>query len=114
MGGSIGLDRLLAALEELKKVPNPKTMMVFIAIATQDATGAAHQLAANLRSHGIRTDVGLTTGKIGNQFKHADRLGAQWVIVLGTDEITNKTFTLKNMQSGEETKGHPLHEAPSL
>lgn len=111
VGGSIGLDRLLAGLEELGKVKTNQNDMVFIAIATPDALMAANLLAGALRSAGIACDMGLTTGKLGNQFKHADRLKCPFVMTLGSDEIATQTFSLKQMGSGEETKGLPLTNA---
>lgn len=108
VGGSIGLDRLLAGLEELSKIGNAEHQMVFIAIATPDAVAEANLLAGNLRGAGIACDMGLTTGKLGNQFKHADRLKCPFVITLGSEEIATRTYSLKNMKSGEETKKLPL------
>jgi histidyl-tRNA synthetase len=108
VGGSIGLDRLMSGLEEINRLPQPKTKMLFIAIATDDALGLANTLAANLRHEGIACDIGLTTGKVGNQFKHADRLGCPFVITIGTEELLHATYNVKNMKSGGETKSLPL------
>lgn len=105
VGGSIGLDRLLAGLEEMGKITKHRGDMVFIAIATDDAVTSALELANTLRSYGIGCDIGLTTGKVGNQFKHADRLGYQRVITLGSEEVRAGTYNLKNMMTGEEQRG---------
>jgi len=107
VGGSIGLDRLLAGLEELGRIPKVGGETVFIAIATEDAVASALDLAQTLRSSGIACDIGLTAGKVGNQFKHADRLGYRNVVTLGTAEVQGGTYNLKNMQTGEERKGLP-------
>ena len=108
MGGSIGLDRLLAGLEELGKLGGMKSKMVFIAVATDDALATALMLAGQLRASDIPCDIGLTTGKVGNQFKHADRLGCPVVITLGTSEIQSKTYNLKVMATGHESRGLPI------
>lgn len=107
VGGSIGLDRLLAGLEEMGKSAKPQTETTFIAIATEDAVQSAFELANFLRNAGVACDIGLTTGKVGNQFKHADRLGYQNVVTLGSEEVRLGTFNLKNMRTGEERKGLP-------
>jgi histidyl-tRNA synthetase len=107
VGGSIGLDRLLAGMEELGKVASKKTDMVFIAVATDDALTPALMMAGELRDANIACDIGLTTGKVGNQFKHADRLGCPLVITLGTSEVQSATYNLKTMATGEESKGLP-------
>lgn len=110
VGGSIGLDRLLAGLEELGKIGAVKPEMVFIAIATEDALESAANLAGTLRSAGVACDLGLTPGKVGNQFKHADRLGCRLVVTLGTSEVQTNTYNLKNMKTGVEAKGLPRSE----
>ena len=60
-----------------------------------------------LRGAGLACDIGLTTGKVGNQFKHADRLGYERVLTLGSEEVRSGTYNLKNMKTGEERKGLP-------
>jgi histidyl-tRNA synthetase len=105
VGGSIGLDRLLAGLEEMGKITKPHGDMVFIAIATEDAVTSALELANILRAAGVGCDLGLTTGKVGNQFKHADRLGYRRVVTLGSEEVRGGTYNLKDMVTGEERRG---------
>ncbi len=107
VGGSIGLDRLLAGMEELGKVGIESTKMVFIAVATEDALTSALLMAGELRAANIACDIGLTTGKVGNQFKHADRLGCPMVLTLGTSEVESATYNLKIMATGAEAKGLP-------
>ena len=107
VGGSIGLDRLLAGLEEMGRLGGQKRDLVFIAIATEDALESAARLSGELRAAGISCDIGLTPGKVGNQFKHADRLGCKVVITLGTSEVQSHTYNFKNMATGEEEKNLP-------
>jgi histidyl-tRNA synthetase len=114
VGGSIGLDRLLAGLEEMGKLTKQVSCPVFIAIATDDAIVAATMLAGKIRDHGIACDLGLTTGKLGNQFKHADRLGCKYVITLGTTEVASRSANLKEMSSGHEWKAVPVTELMTI
>lgn len=101
VGGSLGLDRVLGALEELQ-VPFPReNPLVFVAIATEDAMPEAFALVQFLREKNLACEVGLVA-KIANQMKHADRLGARFAIVLGSDEIKNKKLKIKHMQDGSE------------
>ncbi len=41
---------------------------------------------------------------IKGQFKFADRVNAEYVAVIGDDEIKSHTITVKNMRTGEQTK----------
>lgn len=107
VGGSIGLDRLLAGMEELGKVSPATADMVFVAVATADAQGYACEIARLLRDAGLACDMGLTP-KLAQQFKHADRLGCPFVITVGTDEVSTRTYALKSMREGTEERGLPM------
>ena len=105
VGGSVGVDRLLAALEELGQIQTQRQGGVFVAIATEAARGYGFQLAARLRKAGICTDIALKEGKLANQFKYADRKGYAYVITVGDEELNQRVFSLKEMATGIETKG---------
>jgi histidyl-tRNA synthetase len=104
VGGSVGLDRLLAALEELNQLSDVRSAEVFVAVATADAQAYAFTIAQAVRGNGMACDIGLG-GKLSNQFKHADRLGARFVITVGTDEVVSRTANVKDMKLGTEKKG---------
>ncbi len=102
VGGSVGLDRLVAAMEELGKVQDKQGAgPVFVAVAGDDALAHAIALAGELRTAGIATDVGLVP-KLGNQFKHADRLGSPFVIVVGATEMQAGAYKVKKLADGSE------------
>jgi histidyl-tRNA synthetase len=107
VGGSIGLDRLVAALEEAGKVPAARaTAKVMVAVATDDSVDYAFALATTLRESGVPTDVGLGQ-KLGNQVKYADRMGYAYVLTVGTSERDAKTYALKEMKTGETKADQP-------
>ncbi len=107
VGGSIGLDRLLAALEETGKLNSETKRPVFVAVASDDGLEYACEIAATLRAAGVATDLGMVP-KLANQFKHADRLGSPFTVTVGGSEAASKTYALKNMTTGEEQKALPL------
>ncbi len=107
VGGSVGLDRLIAGMEELGKVKERQSREkkpVFVAIATDDAVAYGFALLAKLRDAGFSADVGMTP-KLGNQLKHADKLGSAHVVLVGTTERENGTYSVKTMADGTEKKG---------
>lgn len=114
VGGSIGLDRLAGAFEEMGLVKpfleKAAKRRVFVAVATADAVSYAFTIAETLRAAGVTTDIGLQIGKLGNQFKTADRAGFPWVITVGSDEVARRVYGLKNMATGQESKEQPLDE----
>ena len=107
VGGSIGLDRLLAGMEELGRVKSVKGDLILVAVASPDAEYYAFQLVEKLRRAGIATEIGLAP-KLGNQFKHADRLKCPFVVTVGGDERESRTYALKDMGSGTEERSLPL------
>jgi len=106
VGGSIGLDRLLSALEEMERLKSQLVKPVFVAVATADALGYAFELVGTLRAAGIPADIGMVP-KLGLQFKHADRLGAPLVVTVGGSEKEQRTFALKTMKDGSERRDLP-------
>jgi len=109
VGGSIGIDRLTAGLEELSRLWQAPAVQVFVVLATPDVRSYGLQLASRLRRAGFATDVALNdgVGKIASQFRHADRLGARLVVTVGTSELAAMTYALREMASGDERRDLP-------
>lgn len=112
VGGSVGLDRLIAGLEELGRLQTSNGALVFVAVASEDARAYAFQIADELRRAGMVVDVGLVP-KLSNQFKHADKLGASHVVTVGGDERGKRTYALKTLKTGQEQRDLPVGEIVS-
>lgn len=108
IGGSIGVDRLLAAIEQLGKIGTSERRGVFIAIASADCREYGFELLQHLRSKELLADIALKEGKLGNQFKYADKRSFAWVLTLGGDELAARTVSLKNLATGAEHRGVSL------
>lgn len=110
IGGSVGVDRLLAALEELSMLPEVNAPRVFVAVATADATAYAFRLVDLLRQEGVPADISVKDTKLANQFKLANKRRYPFVVTVGKDEIAANCCTLKDMTTGHETRGVKLEE----
>jgi histidyl-tRNA synthetase len=110
VGGSIGVDRLLAALEDMEAFEALPPVRVFVAIATEDAVSYAVGIASELRSAQISTDIATKLGKLGNQFKYADQAGATLVITVGTTEMQQERLRIKQLNTGTESADIPRNE----
>jgi histidyl-tRNA synthetase len=99
VGISIGATRLFYQLREAKLLP-PAQSTVKVLITQMDEAQLPDylELANHLRGAGIATEVVLESGKLGKQFKYADRAGIRFVVVLGTDEIAKGTVTVKDLR----------------
>jgi histidyl-tRNA synthetase len=101
IGGSLGLDRLLAAMEELKMINAVRTPAeVFVPLFDETQTGAYFRLAAILRSAGIAVEVYPEPKKLGKQLQYADRRGYRVALVLGSDEFAAGQCQIKDLASG--------------
>jgi len=99
-GFSLGLERILVVMTERGMFPaSLATAPADVMVATFDASGAgpAMRLADRLRGAGLRVMVYPDPDKIGRQIKYADGRGIPFVAILGDDEITAGTITVKNL-----------------
>jgi histidyl-tRNA synthetase len=110
VGGSIGLDRLVAALMANQENTDQRTDAVFIAVASSDAYAWGFQLAQHLRAEQIPCEIALKEQKLGHQFKYANRHGYPLVITVGGEEVQARTATVKVMDTGHEEKHIPWQQ----
>lgn len=105
LGFALGLDRILMAMNEMgADFGNDSKCEVYIASLGEAAQMKAFQLTEKMHSCGITADCDLCARGLKAQMKYADKIGAQYSIVLGDDEIANGEAVLKNMKTGEKKK----------
>lgn len=103
IGASLGLDRLLAAMEELGKVPKTATpASVLVTIFDADKIAEYARIGRALRGAGIATEVFPEPKGIAKQFKYADRKGFRLAVIAGSDEFAAGTWQVKDLQKGEQ------------
>ncbi len=108
IGASLGLDRLLAAMEELKLVPEkPAVAPVFLPYFSEARLADYFRLAAELRRSGLGVEFYPDAKKLGNQLKYADRRGFRFALVVGDTEWESRTAQVKDLSTGE-TRTVPL------
>jgi histidyl-tRNA synthetase len=113
-GFSIGVSRLLAALEYLGKVDlATETGPVVVTVFDQDRVADYQTMVAKLRHAGIRAELYLGSGKFGPQMKYADRRNSPCVVIQGSDEKARGEVTIKDLIVGAELakleKGREQH-----
>ena len=103
-GFSIGVSRLLAALQYLKKVETKAEFgPVVVTVFDRDRLADYQQMVARLRAEKIRAELYLGNPKnIGNQLKYADKRNAPCVIIQGGDEKARGEVTIKDLVIGAE------------
>ncbi len=101
IGASLGLDRLLAAMEELGLV-EPTSTTAPILIPFFDASRLADylRLATKLRQAGFGVEVYPEPRKLAQQLKYADRKGFRLAIIAGSRELEAGLCQLKDLKDG--------------
>lgn len=104
VGISFGLDRIYLVLEELDLFPetiSKSSQALFINFGTKEALYAM-QAITKLRSAGVKVELYPDSGRMGKQMGYADKRNIPFTILAGEAEMTENSYTLKDMQSGEQ------------
>jgi len=108
VGAAIGFSRIFWALLESGKIDvsrfaRPVTVAVLV-MGNQNLAYAM-RAAADLRAAGIATATYLDTEKkFKNQMEFADKIGAPFSVIVGTDEAAQNVVTLKDMKTGNQNQ----------
>ena len=100
IGFSIGEDRLVLIVEEAETAPR-SSLDLYIAPMGEPALRHCAVLAGHIRDGGISVEVG-TDRKLKRMLELANKLGAQYTLIVGDNEIASQSYTLKDMASGEQ------------
>ncbi|MFJ4169290.1 histidine--tRNA ligase [Paenarthrobacter sp. NPDC089714] len=111
VGLSIGVTRLVSRIlsQEFATASRSVPTAVLVALNHDDSWSAAQDVAAQLRSRGIATEVAAKAEKFGKQIKFADRRGIPFVWF--TDE--DGKHQVKDIRSGEQVDADPATWTPS-
>ena len=100
-GVSIGVDRLLAALEAKGRLDTTAVGPVVVTIMDRDQMAYYQGLVAELRNAGIRAEVYLGNPKnFGNQLKYADKRNSPVAVIVGGDEMAAGVVQIKDLILG--------------
>ncbi len=103
VGASLGLDRLLAAMETLELIDSAATpAAVLVTIMDSNRLGDYMRVARMLRLAGIATEVYADTKNFGKQMKYANRKGFRLALIAGDDEFASGQWQIKDLQNGEQ------------
>ncbi len=95
-GWAAGVERMLLATSELPTAP--ELVDLYVALAKRDGARTAFELAVDARRAGLQAQLELAGRSLKGQLKHADRIGARYVAIIGDNGVA----TLKDMASGEQ------------
>jgi histidyl-tRNA synthetase len=103
VGSSIGLDRLIAGLEQLGKLPAAGSYLdAEIFCTDENCSVEAQKIAEALRKNGVAVEVFPDAKKIGQQYAFAEKKGVPFGILLSKDDAAKGLFALKNLTTREQ------------
>lgn len=110
VGFAFGIERLLLILEQIGKLPiEDKQIDYYFIIQKSDYYNFAQKLGNQLRQSGKSVLVEILRRSFKSQMREANRLGANFAVIIGENEFTENKVTLKNLkESTQETL--PLDE----
>ncbi len=105
LGFGMGIERLML-LMEAQNIPFPadKPCNIYIASMGDKASFKAAEIVSQLRTEGVNAQFDVVGRSVKAQMKFANKLGAEYTMVLGDTEIDENKANLKNMQTGETTE----------
>lgn len=103
VGFAMGIERLIAILEEQRAKPLPAALDVYLVLVGEQAQARGLALAETLREHlpGLRLLTHCGGGSFKSQFKRADRSAAHYALILGDDELARGRIGLKPLRTDE-------------
>ena len=101
VGASLGLDRLLAAMQEIGALENtPIAADILIVYFDPERSDDYLQLARQLRLSGLRVEMYAEPKKIGQQLKYANRRGHRLAVIAGSEELEQSVCQIKDLHTG--------------
>ncbi|MBL6848054.1 MAG: histidine--tRNA ligase [Pelagibacterales bacterium] len=101
-GISIGVDRLVYAIEQFDKINANKKPLIIIANLISDEISTYLNIADQLRLEGYACEIFYGSNNLSKQLKYCDKRGASAVVIIGEDELKNNTISIKNLTVGKE------------
>ncbi len=102
-GISIGVDRLVAVMEEKKMFSLPKTSCkVFVVSVNEKVKAGVLNIVNTLRKIGVSSEFDIMDRSLSKQLSYVNSREIPFVLVIGEKEIESGKARLRNMKSGKE------------
>jgi histidyl-tRNA synthetase len=105
VGISFGVDRIYDVMEDLGLFPatlGASIEYLFFNLGEQESR-AAYTLLQQLRAKGHSGELYHEPAKFDKQFKYAEKKGARYAVIIGSEELAAKKVSVKDLQQGTQT-----------
>ena len=106
VGISFGADRIYDVMEQLKAFPDDKsetTSVLFVNFGKKEALYIL-PILNKVRKAGIKAEIYPDPVKMKKQMNYADKRNVPFVAIIGEDEMNSRLISVKNMETGEQSK----------
>ncbi|MGZ5283160.1 MAG: histidine--tRNA ligase [Bacteroidia bacterium] len=106
VGISFGAERIYDVMRDLDLLPKHNISPVKVLLANFGKEEESHSFKTlyELRKEGIAAEIYPLATKLNKQFTYAEKKGITFMLMLGSEEIKEHIFPLKNIETGEQQK----------
>lgn len=101
VGWAAGIDRLADLTP--KELANTKEVLIAVIGADDEGEDESIKVAHEIRARSLKAENFLS-GKMGKKMQKANKMNAHYALILGGNEVKNKTVTVKNFATGEQSE----------
>ena len=102
IGFAMGMERLVLLIQQQEEEATGPASDLFIAALGEEAQKLAFPLLHALRKNGLRAGMDIEGRSLKSQMKQAGRANAEFTLIIGEEELTNKIAILRNMSTREQ------------
>ncbi|PXV96005.1 histidyl-tRNA synthetase [Lachnotalea glycerini] len=103
VGFGMGIERILYFLEkEGVELEPKKPIQLYVGILGKEAKAKAYKLVNEVRSNQIIVETDYMDRSVKAQMKYANKLGAKYTVIIGTQELDDNRAKIKEMDTGEQ------------
>ena len=104
IGFALGIDRAILSIQESGNLPKLPGLDVFVAWMGLETYPTAVGLTKKLREAGLSVELPGEEMKFKKSLNLADKLGARYALIIGSDEVATGRFTLKRLADADQKK----------
>ena len=105
IGFAMGITRIVLAMKEAGLDPvSPKRPKLYIAALGDGAMIKALGIVARQRREGVSCECDIVGRSLKAQMKYANKIGAEYTLIMGEDEVAQGVAQLRNMENGEQSE----------
>ncbi len=103
IGFAIGMERLIIAMQEESISPAIKGGRLVAIVYDAGYIDYAFEVMTDLRANSIPVLMDFSGRSIKSQMRWANKLGADYVLIIGAEEASSRQVSLKDMHTGQQT-----------